>query len=194
VALYQGLNSFPLALDLTEDGADRDASSVDVALEGLADRTVWLSKQHAFASKVNAYQTHPPGAYDTYTSTSYTDGSHADGMMVVQGLTAGDVVHIEVATQVLYDGAAATWADIRVLVTEQFGTTPTVHVTPGRIWVRGTGSDVRECVSLMTVWTVTAPGDMQVSMQGRVSSVGGTLTTFGCIALRAFVQRPFPIA
>lgn len=54
---YAGADSFPSNITIPSDGDDDTAAAVDVALEGLADRTAWIKNRLAAAGGVLDLQT-----------------------------------------------------------------------------------------------------------------------------------------
>lgn len=185
---YQGNDVFPAGFEEVSDGTGRDAASVNVGLEALADRTIWLRNRtklgHVVASVYN------PLVYATFTSTNFAPSSIA---RVVNDAKAGDLLAIDLAVNLQYVGTTNNWGNVRVAVVERFDTpNPTTYYPAGTIMIMGaTGTTTYAAgASLITEHTVHQDGNLKVVVEGRAEpSANVALRIVGSFGLRVLKQK-----
>jgi len=90
---YDGNAVYPETLNLPSDGDPPTGSSVNPALEGLADRTTYI-KERLHLVAVEQFTHEDPGDWATFTTESFVEEEDTE-IVFDGGLTAGDFILID---------------------------------------------------------------------------------------------------
>ncbi|AKT38246.1 hypothetical protein [Chondromyces crocatus] len=185
---YAGQDTFPSSLELLADNTGRDASSTNVSLEALADRTVWLKNRSAATHYVRSF--YNPLALATFNGTNFTQSNIA---RTLTGSKAGDRLSIDLVANLEYVGTTGNWGNLRVAVIERYDTpNPTTFYPEGTIMIMGaTGSSTYAAgASLIAEHPLQSDGNVRVVVEGRTqASATAVLMIVGSIALRVLKHR-----
>jgi hypothetical protein len=183
---YAGNDTFPASLELPDDGDDRDAAGVDVPLEALADRTVYLRNVGWRRTSQWVHDSESPVASWSFNSAAYAPNTtDANAWLVtITNVRAGDVLVLDALVPL--SGGASQDGFVRFGVTQGFGSGGVEATAPGFARIGPSASAV---MSLSTTITATTPGPVRVRLLGKIAG-GDTFAAVAFGALRATLLRP----
>jgi hypothetical protein len=184
---YAGTATYATTIDLPDDGDAASASSVDVPLEGLADRTEFLKAGllSLDASNVDYWTDDDTTANDIYTDhTAWTWGGGAAVPTVeFTSCQHGDKIILTGCFHITIEHAdPATY--------RYFGLRLTYRLNGAGSWLTFTGNEhwfvqyetaLKTTVSFTCAFmhTLTSEDDIEFRLEGKVNASGETLTLYG---------------
>lgn len=195
MAQYGGQDRFPTSFETVNDGSGRDAASVNVGLEVLADRTIFLRNvgfRRAVTWRVENDAPLPNLPSWAFRSTSYApNATDPEAWMVrLSNVRAGDVIAVDMSGLVVLPNNTECF--LRLGVTDNFGLGGTEVQAPGFIRFfdyPGMGR-ITASVSLSTQVVATASGETRIRLLGRYRGEGPEFSLALHGSLRAVLLRP----
>jgi hypothetical protein len=173
--LYDGdPTNFPTSLTLPDDGDQRDAASVNVPFEGLADRTAFLYSNKGFDQSANSGGDDPDAWADWDTTASATYSELGGGTFRIDGDTfaAGNHLKIMVTlTAYMSPGTPAHAGILRITAGPTGGSYTPILGSRARL----PNEDERH-LTLQGIYTVTADGPHDVFVEWKVENTTGAPT------------------
>ena len=170
---YAGADAYPGSVTLPDDLDPADAASVNVALEGLADRTTWLAQRIGAMYLVGIYEngSSTGATVHSWHGTSYTDGAPAGQLSIA--CVAGDVLVVSSSWDVSIDpGGATTLGSLRIAIDD--GTAGAYVEVPHSVRNTqeipiATAPPVVACLAMGGKYTIVHTDTHVVSVQGALS-------------------------
>lgn len=187
---YSGNDAFPTSITIPSDGDARAASSVNAALEALADRTVYLKSNGFLDIWQNA--NNDDASAEQFTTTSYVDSTAI--VLTVDDCKTNDVIDIVCTTSTNQTGTPGdSW--FQIFAVDNYNGTPTANIE-----VLGAGQKLLDAsgsirtVALSGMHVVTEDGDCRVKLAGKIQTAGGSnaLNVYQKFHIGARRWRPLP--
>jgi hypothetical protein len=186
---YAGANVFPATIAMPDDGDPRNASSVNVPHEALADRTVYLKTRfdvlpNQIVSVVGSGLGNP-SVFGDFTANGQIGGLAAISGAVVE---IGDLIIVDTSFDVYYTGAA-NFCDVKLV-----SSSPTFVVEDRAFSNHTFSSSVLELpTSIHTVFTATEAGTYTIYLAAfGISNANTMRVIFAGVPIRVIVLRPVP--
>lgn len=193
---YAGNNVFPSAITIPSDGDNKPAASVNVSLEGLADRTTWLEQ------RVNDYFTYvnfstsggDPVSLESwsYSVIAGTWTKSAYVLVNVTGVEPDDEIRVKLHVAQAYLTRTATTGGLisyRVMATDQYGgASPTDIAVGGSAGaIETTNNSQGQPLSSLGKHVVTLPGTTRLTLEVRLRTAVADfgLTIYSPVVLEA---------
>lgn len=187
---YGGNNAFPALVTIPSDADPRNAASVNVALEGLADRTMFLKSN----GMLDMWHVADNGDASTEDFVTAAYVASVNVTALVEGCKTNDILQCTFTGLNQQVGATGN-SFLQVFAVDDSGGTPT-----GDLEVVGAGvkwPDVTtqlRAVALSGWHQVTKDGDVTIKLMGKITSTGGgiSLSLRQKYALTITRWRPIP--
>jgi hypothetical protein len=177
MAQYAGNDVFPASADTVNDGTGRDAASVNVGIEALLDRTMWLRRRALeFYSHIPSHTTvNPVQVWNSFTPAEY------GAVIIIPDLNVGDVIDAQfTATALHHQPTGADDGTLFFRLTEGYGGSPADHNLSSRIAMPSAAGNVWTFGATMRArHTIIAAGTVRIAVLGQVV---GTLTLWRGLA------------
>lgn len=165
MAEYSGQDRFPASFETVNDGSGRDAASVNVGLEALADRTLFLRnvgfRRVAFWS-YDDQDSFRAWAFNSNSTTYSPNFTFPDDWVVtVPNTRVGDIIMIDASTLFNVDSEFAFW---KIGATDNVDGGGTEILTPGLVRL---GAGAQTWATLTTLHTVAVAGTTRFRLLGR---------------------------
>lgn len=157
--------NYPTSLTLPSGGDERNVSSVNTPLEGLADRTAWLAARAIRSVQRTVYQT-ADGTWKRFTGTSYE--SFSGSAVTVTDVEEGDILIVDFHATVRANNDSDGYLALGVV--DDYGGANDETMTSGAVArVKGADSGLYQHVHLTGMHTATAAGTCRVTIYGKVT-------------------------
>jgi len=174
---YAGSNTFPTAVTIPSDGDTKPAASVNVAFEGLADRTQWLAARvngnNKFLMTVNSSSGGDPVVTESfvYNTVGTTWTKSAVVLVDIPSCLIGDVLLAKLHVGSTVDGVGSF--SFRMRLTNDFGGTNVDADMSGSRGAMQTDSGTSEMFPFgsMGEGIVTVDGAARVVLEIRLSTI-----------------------
>lgn len=174
---YTGSIVYPASYNIPSDGDERDATSVNAALEALGDRTTYLK---ARTGAINILQGGGFTGSGSITSTSpvqlQSNVPADEGYLDVPNCLAGDLLHIQMeAAQFVSQANIPDAAETRLYLFDDFGGPNEVtYIGPGTVIHQlHASAHIFQCIHLSWIHTVVEPGTCRASYYGQILGATG---------------------
>ena len=165
---------FPPLFQIPSDGDQRDATSVDVAIEALGDRTAYLKDRAVVATYYDQDDIDFGGAepFATYVAVGYTYVAPISSLVTT--CRVGDGLLINFKSSVIMNDPGA--GGLRLATTQDFGGAAVNAAIPGSsIRVTNNGMVYTRAVSMSARVIIGTAGDCRVEVEGKVDAAGNPL-------------------
>lgn len=198
---YAGANAFPASYLIPDDGDVRSAASVNVALEALGDRTVYLYDRINPAGYVlfNAGLQGGNAVLVNWTAGSFSPAENLGLLSFGSGLKANDIIEAEFWSSFEFASSPLT-GSARIAVSENSTSytdvaatwTDAVGGSSETMIADNTAASVLHNVTLHAEYTVVAatPASVRVVVQGK--STGMLIAGSSKYGFKARIYRPVP--
>jgi len=163
MAQYSGQELFPAAFETVNDGSGRDAASVNVGLEALADRTLFLRNVGFRRVAFWSYDDQINFRAWSFNSTTYSPNFTFpdDWVVTVPNTRVGDIIMVDASALFNADSEFAFW---KIGATDNVDGGGTEILTPGLVRL---GAGVQTWATLTTLHTVAVAGTTRFRLLGR---------------------------
>jgi hypothetical protein len=184
---YAGNDVFPASTNLPTDLDALDAASVNVALEAVLDRTVYLRSR---VPLVGSFSASSPPTFSSFNTASFVSPL-SGGTFDIAGCEVGDLILCDAFFQVELN-TNTDEASFRLIASDDVTGTPTAETQVPEARVRlipraGDSSSVWPA-SMGGIWEVTAAGTTRITIQGKSS--GAIVFLVNPLSMRGLRTRP----
>jgi hypothetical protein len=180
-------NNYPASITIPSDGDLKPAATVNVALEGLADRTAAITKNLATAGRVFQWEFvvtgDTPSTYNAFSTTSY-DKPASGGFVDVTDVEVGDVIMIDAQFLCELAGGANGLIRLYVIEDEGGGGETETPLNDAKAWLLASTAGFFP-TSFHTSYTCAVAGTLRVGVEGKLASGSGPLRMQGSQVIRA---------
>lgn len=179
--------NYPASITEPSDGDNKSAASVNVGLEGLADRTAYLSAHKAdpalYQQKVFANSSDTESTQFSITLGTYEKPSPSNPYIEFTGCAAGDVINVWSHWHVLRSASSAGVAVFRLYIIEDVDGTPAesaLSFAKSWLWVPDAAPQTSERLAFPLNGRVVLQlgGKVRIGLEGRVISGTGVNVNF----------------
>ncbi|WP_437285670.1 hypothetical protein [Sorangium sp. So ce406] len=186
MAQYSGQERFPASFETVNDGSGRDAASVNVGLEALADRTLFLRNVGFRRVAFWYYDDQVRFRAWAFNSTTYSPNFTFpdDWVVTVPNTRVGDIITIDASGFFNADSTFGFW---KVGATDNVTGGGTEVLTPGLMRL---GGGAQMWATFTTLHTVAVAGTTRIRLLGRYEgSLNAGLAAAASGVLRAALFR-----
>ncbi|AUX25166.1 uncharacterized protein SOCEGT47_057100 [Sorangium cellulosum] len=163
MAHYSGQERFPASFETVNDGSGRDAAGVNVGLEALADRTLFLRNVGFRRVAFWSYDNQSSFRSWAFNSTTYSPNVTFpnDWVVTVPNTRVGDIIMVDASAFLNADATFAFW---KIGATDNFTGGGTEVLTPGLVRL---GGGAQMWATFTTLHTVAVAGTTRLRLLGR---------------------------
>lgn len=178
-----------LTTTIPDDAALIVAADVNVPVQALLDNDAYLASRGLVGAYAYTYDNASFVLPEIFSTTSYVAASLVT--LDVPNTVAGDILAIDLAGLVEFDGASGHTGDIRLKLVEQFGggAPTTVNPAGARLIAHGLASGFSATSSFTCKRVVASAGTARVTVEGKVSNGGDNIYLVNVVTLRVLHLR-----